>query len=118
LNLPKTVFTIVFIAWLTLLSVYGLIQLARGMEPMLSWLGLVLSAVAPLLFFTRELLIKTPRTFRHPLGYSVLCGLGLATTMAMSFRHGPAAGLLHVWAGITLIGWMAYLRWFSGVPGN
>jgi hypothetical protein len=118
LNLPKSVFSIVFVAWLAQLSVYGLIQLARGMEPLLSWIGLLLNAMGPLLFFTRELLFKTPRTFRHPLGYSVLCGLGLAMTMAMSFRHGPAAGHLHVWAGITLIGWIAYLRWFSGAPGN
>jgi|GEM_PF-1922726 len=116
LNLPKSVFIGAFIVWLALLGLYGLIQLSRGMQPVLSWLGLVLAALGPLLFFIRSLLFKSPLTFRHPHGYSLLCGLGLATTMSMSFRHGPAAGAAHVWAGITLMGWLVYLRWFSSFP--
>lgn len=39
--------------------------------------------------------------------------LGLAITMAVSYRYGEAAGNLHVWAGITVLGWFTYLRWYS-----
>jgi peroxiredoxin len=113
LNLFKSVFISVFLAWLSTFSLYSLAQLARGAEPILSWLGLALAAASPLAFFVRIFVARTPRTRRHPVEYSVLSGLGLALTMAMSFRHGEVAGLLHIWAGVTLIGWLAYLRWYS-----
>jgi peroxiredoxin len=38
--------------------------------------------------------------------------------MAMSHRYGQAAGLIHVWAGATLLGWLAYLRWYSVFRGR
>jgi len=118
LNLLKSVFISAFITWLTVLSLYAFTQLARGTEPLLSWLGLALTAFAPLVFFIKAFLFKTPRTARHPIEYSVLSGLGLAITMAMSLRYGQAAGVLHAWAGITLIGWLVYLRWYSVFRGR
>ena len=33
--------------------------------------------------------------------------------MAVSFRYDEAAGNIHVWAGVTLLGWLVYLRWYS-----
>jgi len=33
--------------------------------------------------------------------------------MTMSYRYGQAAGDIHVWAGITLLAWLVYLRWYS-----
>ena len=113
LNLLKSVFIGAFVPWLTLVSLYALIQLARGMEPLLSWLGLGLSALAPLAFFIRISAFKVPRTSRHPLEYSIVGGLGLVLTMAMSYRYGPAAGAVHIWAGLNLIGWAVYLRWYK-----
>ena len=113
MNLLKSLYISTFITWLSLVSVYALIQIARGAEPLLSWVGLALAAFAPLAFFLKAFLFKSPRTPRHPLEYSVLSGLGLVMTIAISSRYGQAAGVIHVWAGITLLAWLIYLRWYS-----
>ena len=113
MNLLKSVFISGFVAWLALVSLYAFTQLIRGTEPLISWLGLALSAFAPLVFFIKVFLFKSPRTPRHPVEYSILSGLGLVLTMAMSFRHADSAGAMHIWAGITLLGWLVYLRWYS-----
>jgi len=113
LNLLKSVFISAFVTWLTLLSLYAFSQLISGSEPLLSWLGLALTALAPLVFFLKAFLFKSPRTPRHPVEFSILSSLGVAVTMAMSFRYGQAAGVIHIWAGMTLLGWLAYLRWYS-----
>ena len=118
MNLLKSVFISVFVGWLSVISLHSVMHLASGTEPLLSWLGLALCAISPLAFFIKAFLAKTPRTRRHPLEYSVLSGLGLGITMAMSFRFGEATGSLHIWAGITLLGWLIYLRWYSVFPGR
>ena len=118
MNLLKSVFISAFVSWLTVVSLYAFTQLLRGTEPLLSWLGLALTAFAPLVFFLKAFLFRSPRTPRHPVEYSVLSGLGLAITMAMSFRYGDATGAIHVWAGITLLGWFVYLRWYSVFQGR
>ena len=118
MNLLKSVFISAFILWLTLVSLYALTQIVRGMEPLLSWLGLALSAIAPLAFFIKAFLVKSPRTPRHPIEYSILSGLGLVLTMAMSFRYGQAAGAMHIWASFSLFGWLVYLRWYSVFRGR
>ncbi|MDX2417807.1 MAG: peroxiredoxin family protein [Xanthomonadales bacterium] len=118
MNLLKSVFISAFVSWLAVVSFYAFIQLARGTDPLLAWLGLALTAFAPLVFFLKAFLFKSPRTPRHPVEYSVLSGLGLAMTMAMSFRYGDATGVIHVWAGITLLGWFVYLRWYSVFQGR
>jgi len=118
LNLLKSIFISSFISWLAFVSIYSIIQLARGMEPLLSWLGLALSAVAPLAFFIKAFLFKSPRTPRHPLEYTILSGLGLVMTMAMSYRYGDAAGIMHIWAFLTLVLWLVYLRWYSVFKGR
>jgi peroxiredoxin len=101
------------LTWLVLVSVYSFLQLVTGSIPLLSWLGLTLSAIAPLGFFVNVFLFRSPRTSRYLFEYTLLSGLGMAITLAISFRHGTAAGLIHVWAGLTLIGWVTYLRWYS-----
>ena len=113
MNLLKSIFISAFITWLTLLSLYAFAKVIGGTVPLLSWLGLALTAFAPLAFFIKAFLFKSPRTPRHPVEYSILGGLGLAVTMAMSFRYGQAAGQIHMWAGVTLLAWLAYLRWYS-----
>jgi peroxiredoxin len=118
LNLLKSVFISAFILWLTMAGLYALTQVIRGTEPLLSWLGLALSAIAPLTFFIKVFLFKSPRTPRHPIEYSILSGLGLVLTMAMSFRYGQAAGAIHAWAGFSLLGWLVYLRWYSVFRGR
>ncbi len=80
---------------------------------MLSWLGLALSAGAPLVFFAWLYLANAARTSRHPVAVSALCGLGVAITMAANWRYGTASGVVHLWAGLCLLGWFVYLRWYS-----
>ena len=99
-------------------SVYAITQVLKGAEPLFSWLGLALSAFGPLVFFIKAFLFKSPRTSRHPLEYSILSGLGLVVTMTMSYRYGQAAGEVHIWAGFTLLAWLAYLRWYSVFHGR
>ena len=118
MNLLKSIFISGFVTWLTVVSVYAIAQLVRGTEPLLSWLGLALAAFSPLVFFIKAFAFKSPRTHRHPVEYSVLSGLGMVVTMAMSFRYGQAAGAIHVWAGITLLAWLVYLRWYSVFRGR
>ncbi len=118
MNLLKSIFISAFITWLAAVSIYAITQLVRGAEPLLSWLGLALTAFTPLAFFIKAFAFKSPRTPRHPIEYSILSGLGLVVTMAMSFRYEQAAGLLHVWAGITLLAWLVYLRWYSVFRGR
>ena len=113
MNLFKSVFISAFLTWLAVISLYSLARLAGGAEPLFSWFGLGLAALSPLAFFIKAFLFKSPRTRRHPVEYSILSGLGLALTMAMSFRYGESAGNVHVWAGVTLLGWLVYLRWYS-----
>ena len=118
MNLLKSVFISAFVTWLAVLSLYAISQVIRGAEPLLSWVGLALTALAPLLFFLKAFMFKSPRTPRHPVAFSVLGGLGLALTMAMSYRFGQSAGELHVWAGLTLLAWLVYLRWYSVFKGR
>ena len=118
MNLLKSIFISGFVTWLVVVSLYAFTQLIRGTEPLLSWLGLALTAFTPLVFFIRAFAFKSPRTPRHPIEYSILSGLGMGVTMAMSFRYGQAAGLVHVWAGITLLAWLVYLRWYSVFRGR
>jgi peroxiredoxin len=118
LNLLKSVFISSFIAWLILLSFFAFIRLSNGGEPLLSWFGLGMAAFSPLLFFIKAFLFRSPRTPRHPVEYSILCGLGVAITLVMSYRFGAAAGSIHIWAGFTLLGWFAYLRWYSVFNGR
>ena len=113
MNLLKSIFISSFVPWLAFVTIYSFIQLARGAEPLLSWLGLALAAFAPLAFFTKAFLFKSARTPRHPVEYSILSGAGLAMTMSMSYRYGDAAGSMHIWAFITLLLWLIYLRWYS-----
>ena len=113
MNLLKSIFISGFVTWLVVVCLYALTQLARGTEPLLSWLGLALSAISPLSFFIKAFVAKSARTPRHPVEYSVLGGLGVGVTMAVSYRYGQVAGHIHVWAAITLVLWMVYLRWYS-----
>jgi len=116
--LLKSVFISGFVTWLVVLSLYAFTQLVRGSEPLLSWLGLALAAFSPLVFFIKAFTFKSPRTRRHPVEYSVLSGLGVVITMAISHRYGQSAGIIHVWAGLTLLGWLVYLRWYSVFRGR
>ena len=113
MKLMKTLFISAFIAWLAAVGLYALAMVAAGNEAMLSWAGVALAALPLLLYLVIAMLRRQPRAERHPVGYSVASGLGLVITMIASYRFGDAAGDLHLLAGISLIGWLLYLRWYS-----
>jgi peroxiredoxin len=109
----KSAFISAFVAWLMFSATYALVQMFRGMDPLLSWFGMALAALGPLAFFAGLYLSHPARTARHPLEYSIVSGLGLAISMTISWRYGETAGMIHAWAGASLIGWLIYLRWYS-----
>lgn len=98
-------------AGFALLTIYAAVQLYRGIPQSLSWLGLALAAGAPL----AGILTHRDTHTRPPVLWTIVSGLGLAVTMAVSYRYGNAAGQTHVWAGGALIAWFAWLRWLRGV---
>jgi peroxiredoxin len=114
----KSAYITAFIAWLIASCAYALLQLTRGAEPSLSWLGMALAALGPLAYFAWVSLTHPPRSQRHPVGYSVVAGLGLAICMAMAFRHGQAGVSVHAWAAVSVIGWLVYLRWYAPLRGR
>ena len=109
----RSVFISAFVAYLFASALYALVELLRGMEPAWSWAGLLLASGAPAGFFAWVFLTRPARTAAHPLGISIASGLGLAITMATSWRYGDAAGVIHIWAGAALVSWVLFVRWYS-----
>ena len=118
MNFLKSAYISAFVFYLLCVSAYAITQLIRGTDPVLSWLGMALAAMGPLAFFAWVFIRKPARTVQHPLGYTIISGLGLAVTMAMSWRHGDAAGIIHIWSGLALVSWIVYLRWYSPFRGR
>jgi peroxiredoxin len=114
----RAVFISAFTTYLGVSFIFAVIHLIRQQTPVLSWLGLALAAAAPIAFLACLYLARPARTARHPVAVSLVCGLGLAITMMMNRRFGASSGAVHIWAGICLIGWFAYLRWYSVFPSR
>ena len=113
MNILRSIFISAYSSYLAATFIYTLLQLFRGMEPFFSWLGLAFSAGAPLSFLAYLYLSGAARTARHPVAVSVLCGLGVAMTMASNWRYGTTSGMVHIWAGLCLLAWFTYLQWYS-----
>jgi peroxiredoxin len=109
----RSLFISGFTTYLVFVLAYSVLQLILGTDPFLSWLGLALAAGAPAAFFAWLYLAGRARTSRHPVLVSAVCGLGTAITMAANWRYGSASGIVHLWAGLGLLAWFAYLRWYS-----
>ncbi|MEJ2534186.1 MAG: hypothetical protein P8008_01580 [Gammaproteobacteria bacterium] len=103
------------VAYCATAALIAALQLFRGALLPLSWIGLALAALPPLtgVLGGRRMVGVAGRP---PLLLTILSGLGLVITMAISWRHGAAAGSVHVWAGIAFIGWTAWLRWLRPQP--
>jgi len=110
--LLRSIFISSFTGYVILALLYALLQLFRGMDPLLSWLGLTLAAGAPVAFLAWLYVGGQARTSRHPVAVSAICGLGTAITMAANWRYGAASGIVHIWAGLCLLAWFAYLKWY------
>jgi hypothetical protein len=109
MNFIRLSFIFLFVALLVLVSLYAAVQLGRNMTPWISWLGLLLAATTPLIFLALDRFQTKPI---QPIAFSSICGLGVAIAMTSSWKHGNAAGMVHIWAGICLIGWFVYLKWY------
>lgn len=106
----KRAASLVLGAFLVAAGLYASVQVFRGVPQPLSWMGLALAALPPLIGVVGGARLRGPEG-RPPLVLTALSGLGLGVTMAMSWRHGPAAGMVHGWAGAAFIGWAAWVRW-------
>jgi hypothetical protein len=96
--------------WLGIVIVYSSVQIFRGVEPLLSWLGLCLTALPLMVFFVAY--FKNPGlvTRGKSMLYTLVSGLGLVICMAVSYRYDDAAGIVHIWAGLTFVGWVLFVR--------
>ena len=99
-----------FFFWLCIVIAYASVQIFRGTDPALSWIGLNLTALPLLAFFTGYLRNSDAAAKSKTLGFTLVSGLGLVICMAVSYRYGTAAGIMHVWAGLTFIGWVLFVR--------
>ena len=100
-----------FLVLSLVLIVYSGVQWLRGIEPLLSWLGLILAAGAPAFFLVLRRMQPAGGNPQFSVATGAICGLGLAITMAMNWRYGDASGVVHLWAGACLIAWLVNLRW-------
>lgn len=103
--------TIVLVIWWATTAAISIWNLTTGASVFAAWIGLAIASLAPLSFVIWERFLSAPDRPLQPLGFSILCGLGLAIAMTTSWRFGPAAGVAHIGAGASLIGWATYLRW-------
>lgn len=112
-GLTRSIFISVFTAYVLAALIFSLLQLVQGTAPLMSWFGMCLAALAPVAFISWLYLAGRGRTSRHPVAISTVCGLGTAITMTANWRYGDASGSAHLWAGLCLLGWFIYLRWYS-----
>ncbi|MDX1461241.1 MAG: redoxin domain-containing protein [Xanthomonadales bacterium] len=110
----KRYFVPTWLIYSSAVLLYAILRIASSATPALSWWGLALAAAAPLIFFAWIMLSRPARTSPHPVAVSVASGLGLGICMAGAYRYGASAGSVHVWAGLAVIGWFVYLKWYSG----
>ena len=116
MNYLRLIFVFLFVFVVIALFSYAALQLWRGSQPIMSWLGLWLAAAAHLLFLVLKQFCARYMQSLHATGFSALCGLGLAITMASSWKHGDAAGIAHLGAGLCLLLWFLYLKLFVQKP--
>lgn len=109
----RTVLVGFYTFYLAAASIYALTAWQRGI-PALSCVGLLLAAGSPLAGIGWQRRCQAHLNREQALGFSMVSGIGLAMTMAISWRFGEVAGNNHVWAGLALVGWVAYLRWLRG----
>ena len=86
----KPLFISTFIAISAAFSMYGIIQMARGVQPTMLWLGLAVAALPPALFFTWLMITRPPRTSNHPIPITLVSALGVVISMVSAWRYGVA----------------------------
>ena len=114
----KPLFISVFLVATALLSIYGLLQMARGVAPIMLWLGLTVAALPPMLFFIWLVIFRPPRTSNNPLAVTLISALGVVISMVYFWRYPNLDGLGFFWAALVFVSWVVYLRWYSNFGGR
>jgi len=114
----KPLFISVFVSFAAILSVYGIFQMARGVQPAMLWLGLSIAALPPTLFFCWLFVARPPRTSNHPLSITLLSALGVVISMVYAWRFPNLDALGFFWSALVFVGWIFYLRWYSNFGGR
>lgn len=114
----KPLFISTFIAFSAAFSMYGIIQMARGIQPTMLWLGLAVAALPPALFFIWLMITRPPRTSNHPILITLVSALGVVISMVSAWRYPNLDALGFFWAVMVFVGWIVYLRWYSNFGGR
>jgi hypothetical protein len=113
MNYLRLIFTFLFALIIVTLFIYSTLQFWQGTHPSMSSLGLLLASAAPLLFLIVKQFLANYTQSLQAIGFSTICGLGLAITLTSSWKYGDTAGIAHWGAGLCLILWFVYLRWIA-----
>lgn len=118
MNYFRLIFIFLFALFAIALFSLAILQLWHGTHPLMSWLGLWLAAAAPLVFLVLKQFFARYSRSLQAMGFSTVCGLGLAITMTSSWKYGDAAGNAHIGAGLCLLLWFFYLKWIVQKPDH
>lgn len=111
-------FIFLFVSCTFFLSVYAGTQLWHKTMPPISWLGLFLSSAPVWTFAFLNRANPQKLDAAHAFVVSCVCGAGLAISMASSWKHGEAAGVVHLGSGACVLAWMLYLKWCKARSGT
>ena len=114
----KPLFISIFISAAAIMSVYGIFQIARGVQPAMLWLGMSIAALPPTLFFSWLMVAKPPRTSNHPLPVTLVSALGVVISMVYAWRYPNLDALGFFWAALVFVSWIVYVRWYSNFGGR
>ena len=104
-------------AWCAVVAALGAWRLFDGGPAAWAGLGLLLAGGAPAAFIAWDRWKKPQRDERHPVGISVLCGIGVCIAMVVAWRWGERHEPNLMLAGSALIAWFAWVRWVQRAPG-
>ena len=96
--------------WMTMTAL-SLVQLSGDARIPMMWIGMGMASAAPLVFVLHAYFrASSPGRTSASMATTIISALGVAMAMASSWRYGPAAGMGHAGAGLSLIAWVIFLR--------
>lgn len=115
----EKVLVVLFAGFLGVVFTIAAAQWYRGSTPILPVLGLMLTALSPLVFLAWSSRARV-RHKQHPVLVSASMGLGCVCIMIGIQRFGQQHQWLLILGLLALVGWMAYQRWIwrAQKPGN
>ncbi len=108
-------FITLYLLFLAGLTVAAVVLFFAEIHPW-SAAGLLIAAGSVLAFFVWLLTVKPPRTSAHPLPVTFGAASGAALAMVADWRYGTDVVWLIPATFVVLVGWIAYLKWYSRLP--